>query len=269
MFLIIDREMQRVLRSLPQENANRMMLGFLMFFLGVFLLGLSGGYAVPADLFSTALWFDNQGMPLVFGIRFSLWNILGGGRETSLEGAVFSIIITLMTWSLAFKSMRALSSAEGNYGGGHQNPLSLTIGLVRGNTRPQSINWDIVTPLIQMWMLVLFDVFTGAEFRAGGTASWFVSFLVAFLFENVLSDSALIAGFQLAITGGMVLYKLFRVDDSPPTGQQGRVTQPNQPARNDRPTTPQHRQPPPPPASSSRGGIGRLAQLTREEDETT
>ena len=263
MFLIVDREMQRVLRALPQENANRLMLGFLMFFLGVFMLGLSGGYAVPADLFSTALWFDNQGMPLVFGIRFSLWNLLGGGRETSLEGAVFSIIITLMTWSLAFKSMRALSSANGDYGGGHQNPLSLALGLVRGSTRPQQINWDIVTPLIQMWMLVLFDVFTGAEFRSGGTASWFVSFLVAFLFENVLSDSALIAGFQLSITGGMVLYKLFRVEDTPapPSGSGG------QPSRaQTAPTQPAHRQPPPPPSR----GVGRFPvhQTGTEEHET-
>lgn len=262
MFLIIDREMQSVLRSLPQENANRLMLGVVMFALGAVMFGLSAGYAVPADLFSTALWFDNQGMPLVFGIRFSLWNLLGGGRETSLEGAVFSIIITLMTWSMSFKAMRAMAAAQGDYGGGHQNPLSLVIGLVRGSTRPQQINWDIATPLIQMWALVLFDVFTGAEFRAGGTASWLTSFLVAFLFENVLSDSALIAGFQLAITGGMVLYKLFRVDDNAPppragntSGQAVRASQPSAP--------PQHRQPPPPPSR----GMGRLP-IQLNEDET-
>ncbi len=267
MFLLIDREMQRVLRSLPQENANRVMLGVVMFVLGSFMFGLAAGYAVPADLFSTALWFDNQGMPLVFDVRFSLWNLLGGGRTTSIEGAVFSIIITLMTWSMAFKSMRALAQTQGDYGGGYKNPLSLAVALLRGSLQPRQVDWDVVAPMIQMWILVLFDVFTGASFRASGQAGWATSFAVAFLFENILSDSALIAGFQLAITGGMVLYKLFRAVESsaPPAARQ------QQAAANRQQQTNAQRTPPPPPMAGGRG-LGRMpalnlpAENSNEED---
>lgn len=209
MFFILDREMQKIMKALPHEIANRFLVGFLMFVIGGLMFALALGYAVPADLFSTALWFDKQGMPLVFEVKFYLWDLLGEGKPTSIEGAVFSLIITLMTWSFAFKAMRAVSTSDGNYGGGQRNPLLLLWGLARGSITASAINWDICSPLLKMTILVLFDVLTGAGFRAGGNANWVTSFLVAFLFENVLSDNALIAGFQMSLSGGLVLFQLW------------------------------------------------------------
>ena len=147
---------------------------------------------------------------------------------------------------------RGKGSYPGGDSGGYKNPLSLAVALLRGSLQPRQVDWDVVAPMIQMWILVLFDVFTGASFRASGQAGWATSFAVAFLFENILSDSALIAGFQLAITGGMV----FRAVESsaPPARQQ-------QPATNNRQQqTNAQRTPPPPPMAGGRG-LGRMPAL--------
>lgn len=271
MFLIVDREMQKIMNSLPQERASRFVVGAVMFALGVLALGIAGGYAVPADLFSTALWFDNQGMPLVFGIKFYLWDLLGDGRSTSIEGAVFSILITLFTWILSFKTMRAVAQANGNYGGGSRNPISLLWSVARGTIRTNDINWDILAPMAEMWALVLFDVFTGTGFRAGGNAGIATSFLVAFLFENVLSDNALIAGFQMAITGGMVLYQMW--DGRGTAAPRPVAVQPQQQVRRAEPAPSQaeprggqsqHRQPQ---QRSANGAFASIPRIEEADDE--
>lgn len=250
-----------------------------------FLLYLCLRYVIPTDLFSTALWFESRGWQMVFNSTVApdsamvfVDSLVPG--QVAVEALVFSVILTLTQLVMTYKIAKAGDWVRGQPGVSFS---LMAYRLIKGNVKPETVNWYKVGWLAFWVFCIVFDSMTSVQYRVSGDQPMSVGLIEVFTFslfyENMFSE--ILLGESLRGTLTLILVVLAAVpagrsfvDETrakfrtPPRQSQpaGNQSRPNQPAQS-RPNNGGQARPSQPQERSQQGGGGqpRPSQPSRSQ----
>lgn len=165
--------------------------------------------AIPADIFSTALWYDNTVYRLVWSDTNQFFTFTNAGRYgagISEEGVVFAIMLSLVQIAM---SIRAATLGDWSTKG-HKTLLSLLFRPKLPNSnvavKASDINWEKVTYFSIAIAISIFDTATDTLWKAGAYGNIITMFILSYLYNNLGSEWALIEGLRLAYVYGIEVF---------------------------------------------------------------
>lgn len=187
---------------------------FLFFPLAALLLFFCVRVVLPADLYSTALWFDQLGIQLVFdesmrvgGPIAVLDQMIPGTAST--EGLAFSAVLIL---GQMFFTMLIIRSGDWLKRGGGSFASTIS-GLVKRDISFSDVNAQKFTFMMIWIFCVVFDAYTSVSFRASTVGVTLpIVITIAVFYENIMSEILFTESAAALI--GLVLLALSQLKDS-------------------------------------------------------
>lgn len=192
----------KVLEGKDTTGSKIIKTSVILIFFGLFVSFLALTLWLPTDLFSSALYYDDLGISLVWeGVSGFFgrvtWQSLP--RPVSIEGTGFALFLFFTQTALAIEAAKAGSWSK------EEDNVSL-IGFIQlfreGEVTLSNINAIKAGYVILMLGVGFFDTFTDAKWKASsGTASMISAYWLSFWFNNVGSEWILIWGFGSLLEG--------------------------------------------------------------------